>query len=106
MGEVAGATHEEAAPIELKEETGYTAQRFDHIGSYFLSPGWSTQEGHIYHATGLTAGTAEPEEFEFIDPVVVTVDQLQEHLDSGDISDASTITAFDRFQRTVLAQRS
>lgn len=99
MGEVAGKSATEAAPIELKEETGYTASSIEQIGSFHISPGWSTQEGQIFLATGLTEGNANPEEFEFVTPVTVTQDELEQMIDTGAIIDASTRVAYETYRR-------
>ncbi len=100
MGEVSGKTVEEAASIELKEETGYTAGSINSIGSFHISPGWSTQEGHVFVATELSEGTATPETYEYVTSMVVTEEELDTMISEGMIIDASTRVAFDLYRRS------
>jgi ADP-ribose pyrophosphatase len=94
MGEVAGKDADAAAPVELKEETGYTADRFERIAEFYLSPGWSTQVGRIFVATGLSPGEQELEEFEHIEVEIVSPSRIPSLLADGTIFDASTIVAW------------
>jgi len=50
-----------AARRELMEETGYRARRFEHLATFFPTPGFLTEQMHLYRATGLRAGQARPE---------------------------------------------
>jgi 8-oxo-dGTP pyrophosphatase MutT (NUDIX family) len=50
-----------AAQRELAEETGLRAERWTLLGAYSLSPGISSQIGHIFLARGLQHGAASPE---------------------------------------------
>lgn len=99
MGEVQGVEYPEAAVIELKEETGYQAKRFTHIGQFYISPGWSTQVGHIYLATQLTAGEQELEPYEFIEVVHMSEAEIEQFIDQGKIMDSSTLIAFSTYKR-------
>ncbi|MFW5704190.1 MAG: NUDIX hydrolase [Patescibacteria group bacterium] len=101
MGEVAGKTHREAAEIELREETGYSATVYTHLGQFYLSPGWSTQEGHIYLASGLQEGRQDLEEYEFIESVVVNEKDLESMILRGEIIDASTLVAFQQYKNHI-----
>jgi 8-oxo-dGTP pyrophosphatase MutT (NUDIX family) len=55
---------EELAAAELREETGFTAASFTHLGRLHAGYGFSSQGFDVYLATGLTAGAAEREETE------------------------------------------
>ena len=46
----------ELAARELAEETGLTAGRMERLGTIDVSPGMSSQRGHVYLASDLTAG--------------------------------------------------
>jgi 8-oxo-dGTP pyrophosphatase MutT (NUDIX family) len=50
-----------AAQRELAEETGLRAAEWTELGAYPLSPGFSSQIGHIFLARGLRRGDAAPE---------------------------------------------
>ena len=51
-GEVEAATT--AAARELEEETGYRAQRVEALGSFYSSPGLTSERFTLVRATGLT----------------------------------------------------
>jgi ADP-ribose pyrophosphatase len=44
---------EETALKELKEETGFTADRIEHLGEYFSSPGMVAEGFHLVRAHGV-----------------------------------------------------
>src|ERR1700722_10981571 len=50
-----------AAQRELREETGYTAERWEEIARVHLSNSVSDEEAYCYLATDLRSGAAEPE---------------------------------------------
>jgi 8-oxo-dGTP pyrophosphatase MutT (NUDIX family) len=49
------------AAAELREETGLIADRMAHAGEILQGPGYCTQRGHIFLATGLTQGPSDRE---------------------------------------------
>ena len=53
---------------ELLEEAGYTARKMRKLLEFLPSPGMLSERMFIFLATGLTAGTAQPEEDEQIEP--------------------------------------
>lgn len=104
MGEVYGKSSVEAAPIELKEESGYTAETIEKIGSFYVSPGWSDQVGDVFVATNLTEGEQELEQYEFIEVERVSPQQVEDYIENGTIFDSSTIIAFSFFKKRYLTQ--
>lgn len=58
------AVPDEVAAGELREETGLTATRMQHLGITYQGAGYSTQRGHVYVATGLTQGPNDLESTE------------------------------------------
>lgn len=88
-----GEPIEEAARRELIEETGYRAESWRYLGFLYASPGVFDEKLHIYVAEQLTAGEAQPEADEQLEPVTVPwKEALQMALD-GTIKDAKTITS-------------
>ncbi len=82
-----------AAPRELKEETGFSTAKIRKLGSIYTSPGFCTEELHIYLADELSDGDHSREEgeedmelFEF------TIEELDEMIKSGEIKDSKTIS--------------
>ena len=57
----------QAARRELIEETGYRAQKWKKLASFFASPGFVQERMTIYLATDLTAGEATPMDDERIE---------------------------------------
>jgi ADP-ribose diphosphatase len=82
---------ETAARRELKEETGYTARRWELLTRFFSSPGILTEELHVYLARDLVAGTYEPMEDEDLHLETVPLLQALEQVRSGEIVDAKSI---------------
>jgi ADP-ribose pyrophosphatase len=82
---------EVAAPRELKEETGYTAQRWDLLTRFFSSPGILTEEMHVYLARDLAEGTFEPMEDEDLHLERLSLQEALQQVRRGEIVDAKTI---------------
>lgn len=94
----AGETPEEAIRREIHEETGYTADRLEHISTFYVSPGGSSERIVLYYAAVSGAGPIdkrgglahEDEDIQLIEvPFVDAFAQLRR----GEIADAKTIIA-------------
>lgn len=77
---------------ELREETGYTAKDIKFLFSPMVSPGFSTEQIHIFMATDLTLGKTDPDEDEFVDTVKIPLTQVIEKVMNGEIQDGKTIS--------------
>lgn len=85
---------QETAQKELKEETGYTADEIKLINSFFIAPGAIDQECMVFLATGLHKGEQELEDTEYgLKNRSVTLEQMNEMINKGEIKDGPTITA-------------
>jgi ADP-ribose pyrophosphatase len=82
-----------AAQRELLEETGYTAEYWSHIFTFFASPGFVAETMSIYLATGLRSGKAQPEEDEMIRMRLVPVPNAIRMALNGTIRDGKTISS-------------
>jgi ADP-ribose pyrophosphatase len=82
-----------AAKRELREETGYSASSWRRILKYYASPGFMDETMAIYLAAGLKAGSAQPEEDEFIRRRLVPVADAALMVQKGTIRDGKTIAA-------------
>ncbi len=78
------------AKRELREETGFTAQTYVYLGADYVSPGFCTEKIHVYLATGLTAGEAQPDGDEFVEVYAYPLDALVDMVMDGTICDAKT----------------
>ncbi len=87
---------------ELVEETGLSAAELKTLGMIYSSPGFLDEVIHLFLATGLSQGVAQPEAYEEIETVRIPfVEALEMALD-GRISDGKTIAALFRAQRRTL----
>ena len=88
-----GEEPEACARRELEEETGYSANRWERLGRFFTTPGFSDEEMHTFLATELTPGESHPDEDEVIEPVMVPLASIRELIEKGEVRDAKTITS-------------
>jgi ADP-ribose pyrophosphatase len=70
-GVEADESFEAAARRELLEEAGYTAQDLHSLGTFHHAPGCMDSIVHLFAATGLTPGIAQPEVAEILTPITV-----------------------------------
>jgi ADP-ribose pyrophosphatase len=94
----AGTMEPPATPLqmairELKEETGYTAERWREMPPFYMSPGILRERMHSFVAEGLTAGEHAREAGENIDNLVVPWREAIAMVESGEVEDAKTICA-------------
>lgn len=80
-----------SARRELLEETGYEAADFKQMLSIFSTPGFTTEELHLFLATGLSLQEQQLDEDEFIDVVPVPFERAVEMIWSGEIRDAKSV---------------
>ncbi|MGE5363636.1 MAG: NUDIX hydrolase [Bacteroidota bacterium] len=82
----------ECARRELEEETGYKSANIVKLGSIFTTPGFCTEELHIYMAKDLVSGNHNREEGEFGMKVFeFTREEIAHKIRIGEIKDAKTI---------------
>lgn len=85
--------HRLTAERELREETGYSAGKIEHITSFYSSIGYSTEVIYLYYATELTPGETDFDDNESIEILEYDLKELKEMVFSGAIEDAKTIAA-------------
>jgi ADP-ribose pyrophosphatase len=78
---------------ELAEETGYRAERIEHLTTLCMSPGILDEKMYVYVATGLTAGEMALEAGEDIRVLRLTWDETLEMVRNGRIRDAKSVAA-------------
>lgn len=81
------------AARELKEETGYAAEKIEHLFTMFPSPGILDEKMHIFIATGLSQGEQALEEDEEIRVKAFSFRDLRVQLKANNIKDGKTIAA-------------
>ncbi len=94
---------EKAMQREIMEEIGYSVEALQHISTFYLTPGGSSERIYLYYASvkpqehtakggGLT-GSGED-----IRTVVVSVDEALAKMKSGEIADVKTIVGLQWLQ--------
>src|SRR6202167_920187 len=91
----------QTAKRELKEETGYDANNWKKLISFFPSPGFLTEKMTIFLATGLTAGVATPMDDERITTRWFTAKEIEAAIDAGEIVDAKTMLGYFFWKRSL-----
>ena len=81
----------QAARRELQEETGYEARRFERLLTFFPTPGFLTEQMHLFRATGLRAGASRPEADEEFEVRAFTRRELDRLLRRGTLRDGKTL---------------
>ncbi|MFC4078172.1 NUDIX hydrolase [Salinithrix halophila] len=100
-----GEDPKECAARELEEETGYRAQNLKPIVSFYTSPGFADELLHLYEATGLSEGEANPDSDEFVERVELTLEEAFQAMESGEIADAKTVAALYIWHNRVLTEK-
>jgi ADP-ribose pyrophosphatase len=88
-----GEEPDDCALREVREETGMAAGKMEHLGSFFLAPGYSTEYMHVYLATGLHLDPLEADADEFIEVERIPIDTVYDLARRGEIPDAKTLAA-------------
>jgi 8-oxo-dGTP pyrophosphatase MutT (NUDIX family) len=89
-------TPEQTAVRELREETGYSAARWDPLGTLELSNSCTDETGHLYLARDLTPGPQEQEETESITVRHVDFAEAWSMAMDGRITESLTVAALAR----------
>jgi ADP-ribose pyrophosphatase len=81
----------DCARRELEEETGFSAERWEHLSVFYTSPGFCTEFMHLYLATDLKASKRDADDDEHIEVVRVPLKKTLELIASGEVCDAKSI---------------
>ncbi len=83
----------ECAHRELREETGCTASRMEHVYTFYTTPGFTDEKIHVFMASGLSRGESAHEKDEFMTVETVTLSAALELVKKGELVDAKTALA-------------
>lgn len=81
------------AERELREETGCSAERIEHLYTFYTTPGFTDERIHAYMATGLRHGDTAHEKDEFMSVETVPLSAALELIKSGELKDAKSALA-------------
>jgi ADP-ribose pyrophosphatase len=79
------------AQRELEEEVGMKAKHWEKLVSYYSAPGFCNEHMHLFLATGLTPGTVHLDADEFVERVIMPLDEAAKAMASGEIMDGKSI---------------
>ena len=90
-GKLDGAEDPKACAIrELREETGCTAQRVDHLYTFYTTPGFTDERIHAFMATGLERGEVAHEKDEHMTLETMPLSRALSLIESGELKDAKS----------------
>lgn len=82
------------AQRELREETGYSASKWRHLGTMHPTIGYANERIEIYLAEHLTAwGGNQLDEGEFLELIELNLAQAMAAVRSGELTDGKTLSA-------------
>jgi len=81
----------QCAQRELREETGYSAQTWTKILSYFSTPGFCNEQLHLFLACDLSTGETETDPDEFVETSRLPLNEAHEMIFDGGIADGKSI---------------
>jgi nudix-type nucleoside diphosphatase (YffH/AdpP family) len=98
----AGEDPEDCARREVLEELGYQIDTLEHISTFYVSPGVTSERIILFYTSvgeknALTAGGGRPDEKEDIRREEIPVSQIREYISTGRIIDAKTLIALQWF---------
>lgn len=88
----------QCARAELKQETGLTAKSIKEITVFHPCCAFSSEELHIYLATGLAQGKSSPDADEFLNVQKFPLKKAYSMVKKGEITDGKTILALQWYQ--------
>ena len=83
----------ECGKRELIEETGYAAEEFTYLGTYYATPGYCEEKLHLYLARKLKFVGQHLDEGEFLNVKKYKLDDLYNMVMENKINDAKTAIA-------------
>ncbi len=81
---------------ELREETGYSADRWQSLGTMLTAPGFCDEVIHLFLARGLSLGTQDLDDNEVLEPHAISLEEVHAMALRGDIVDGKSLAALYR----------
>lgn len=82
-----------AAARELEEETGYIGHQLQLLNEFSTSPGFADEILYVYFTDQVSVGKQKLDEDEDVIVKLITIEEADAYIASGDISDAKTLLA-------------
>ena len=90
----------ETAKKELEEETGYSAEHWLELGSFYPSPGSTSEEIFLFAAAGLHASEQNLESSEQIELHKISMEELKNLVQNGEFKHGAGLAAILRYKFT------
>lgn len=81
------------AAREIREETGFAAEKLEKIGEFYLAPGYSTEFMFVYLAQDLTYDPLEADADEFLSVEKIPLAEAIQMAERGEMPDAKSLAA-------------
>jgi ADP-ribose pyrophosphatase len=81
------------AAREIREETGFAADKIEKIGDFYLAPGYSTEFMHVYLAQELRHDPLEADADEFLSVETIPYAKAIQMAERGEMPDAKSLAA-------------
>lgn len=95
-----GEPPEEAARREMEEESGYTVTALEKIGEIVPCPGYSEERLYLFYARVTQEPRSQRPDFdENLEPVVMTAEEIDRAIDSGELYDGKSLVIWYLRQR-------
>ena len=88
----------DSAKKELEEETGFVAEHWLDLGSFYPSPGSTTEEIFLFAAAGLTPSVQNLESSEQIELHYLSMEDLKELISQGEFKHGAGLAAVLRYK--------
>lgn len=94
----AGTLEQDEAPEacarrEVREETGMAAGQLEHLGGFYLAPGYSTEYMHVFLATDLYPAPLVADADEFLSVEKIAIRDVFDLSERGLLPDAKSLAA-------------
>ncbi|MGI9951557.1 NUDIX hydrolase [Moorellaceae bacterium AZ2] len=86
-----GENPEACARRELREEVGLVAENWQHLLTFYSTPGFSDEIMYLFLARDLSREKAQPDEDEFLEILSLPLEEALLKIREGEIMDAKTI---------------
>lgn len=85
-----GEDHFECGKRELREETGFTADKWKYLGCLYPTPAYDTEIIHMYLAEELHRSEQDLDDDEFLDVLTIPLEKAVAMVMNNEIEDAKT----------------
>ncbi len=89
-----GETPEQAAYREVQEEVGYKAATLIKLGAIASAPAFSKEMVDVYLARDLTQTQRSEDPNEQIEPVEMTISQIDQSIENGEVWDSQVLASW------------